>query len=197
MTVPPCDHCGQLWAHRFDGPPAKRNIGTVIALAVLGGLAVQIPFIVLAAYVYAGLTTHMMMVTQGGIPAGSLRPRLQACELFSKWERTHDPNLLNRAAADARSPRVQWQLEPRFRADLVGLRNSIRRETYVHSPATISHYEHAVQDYCNYVASGLKSRDPARFRRNAAKARSAAALLRRPSTTTRRSTANDAGSSHH
>src|SRR5215472_17293814 len=101
--------------HRFDGPPAKRNIGKVIAMAVLGGLAAQIPFIVVTAYVYAGLTTHMMVVTQGGNRAGSLMPRLRACELFYKWERTHDPNLLNRAVADARISRVPWQSKLPFR----------------------------------------------------------------------------------
>jgi len=49
MTVPPCDHCGQPWAHRFEGAPVKRNIRKVIVLAVLGGLAAQIPFLVFAA----------------------------------------------------------------------------------------------------------------------------------------------------
>ena len=154
--------------HRFDGPPAKRNIGKVIALAVLGGLAAQIPFIVVTAYVYAGLTTHMMVVAQGGNRAGSLMPRLRACELFYKWERTHDPNLLNRAVADARISRVPWQSKLPFRTSLGGLRRWTQAATSAHSPATIDHYEHAVQDDCNYVASGLNW-DRAKFRRDAAK----------------------------
>jgi hypothetical protein len=57
MTVPPCDHRGQLWAHGFGGPPPKRGVGKVIVLAVLGGVAAQILFIVVAAYVYAGLSS--------------------------------------------------------------------------------------------------------------------------------------------
>jgi hypothetical protein len=57
MTVPPCDHRGQLWARGFGGPPPKRGVGKVIVLAVLGGVAAQILFIVVAAYVYAGLSS--------------------------------------------------------------------------------------------------------------------------------------------
>lgn len=92
MTVPPCDHCGQPWAHRVDGTPVKRGTGKAIVLAILGGVAAQILFIVAVALVLAGLTRPPNTI--GGIPhrsvairhlpAGSLRPRLQACELFDK-----------------------------------------------------------------------------------------------------------------
>ena len=153
MTVPPCDHCGQPWAHRFEGAPVKRNIRKVIVLAVLGGLAAQIPFIVFAAYVYVGLTRPIMMASSGGaIPAGPLRPALQACTLFDRWEATagSNTNLLNRAVADAHSPRVPFarQLKTRLKADLGGLRSEIRQASYTHSRMKTVSYEQAIQAEC-------------------------------------------------
>jgi len=134
----------------------KRNIRKVIVLAVLGGLAAQIPFMVFAAYVFVGLTRPIMMASSGGaIPAGSLRPRLQACELFSKWERTHDPNLLNRAVADAHSPRVPWPSKLPLRTYLGGLRSWTQNATSAHSPTAIG-LEHAVQAECAPVIADYR-----------------------------------------
>jgi len=149
MTVPPCDHCGQPWAHGFDGPPVKRAVGKVIVLAVLGGVAAQILVMVLAAYVYAGLSRHSSTVISLGLPAGPLRPALQACALFDRWEATAGSNnLLNRAVADAHSRRVPWQLKTRLRTDLGGLRSGIREATYAHSVTTTVNYEYAIQADC-------------------------------------------------
>jgi hypothetical protein len=147
MTVPPCEHCGQPWAHGFGDPPVRRGVGKVIVLAVLGGIAAYLLLIVAAAYLFAGLTRPTGTVIFRHVVAGPLRPRLQACELFYKWEGTHDPNVLNRAVADAHSPRVPLQSQLRLRTDLGGLRSSTRNATYAHSPTTIS-FEHAVQADC-------------------------------------------------
>ncbi len=93
----------------------------VVALAVSGGVAVQVLFVV----------------------AGPVQPRAKACELFYAWEKTHNPSLLNRAVADAGSSRVPWKFKRHFRTDLNGLRSWTRQGA--HSPRAIS-FEHAVQD---------------------------------------------------
>ena len=95
-------------------------------------------------------------------PAGPVQPRVQACELFYAWEKTHKPSLLDRAVADAYSSRVPWPFAPRFRADLSGLRNSTRKSA--HSPAAIS-FEHAVQDNCKQIKADLTWRHRPAFRR--------------------------------
>jgi hypothetical protein len=149
--MPPCDHCRQPWAHGLDGPPVKRDVGKVIVLAVLGGVAAQILFIVLAAYVYVGLSRQSSTVlTYARLPAGPLRPAFQACALFDRWEATTgaNTNLLNRAVADAHSPRVPRQSKLHLRTDLSGLRNGIREATYAHSLTTAVNYEHAVRADC-------------------------------------------------
>jgi hypothetical protein len=102
---------------------------------------------------------------------------VQACELFYAWEKTHNPSLLNRAVADAYSSRVPWQVAPRFRTDLSGLRNSTRKSA--HSPTAIS-FEHAVQDTCKQIKADLNWRHRPAFRR-------AVAQFSRPSAATGRS----------
>src|SRR5262250_930867 len=138
MTVPPCDHCGQPWAHSFGRPAAKQNLRKVIVLAVLGGLGAQLPLLVFAAFIYAGLT-RPDMVTIGRIismpPAGPLVPMSQACRLFDRWQRNpRNPSLLDQALADAYSPRVPEKFSSRLRGELDGLRNWNRVATSLHSP---------------------------------------------------------------
>jgi len=160
MTVPPCDHCRQPWAHGLDGPPVKRGTGKVIVLAILGGVAAQILFIVAAALVLAWLTPPTIIggiphsaVAMRPLPTGSLRPRLQACELFHKWQRTHDASLLKQAVVDAQSPRVPlspafpWPTKAQFRTDFSGLLRSTQGARFARSRMAIS-FEHRVQADC-------------------------------------------------
>ena len=151
MTMPPCDHCGRPWAHGFDGPPVKRDVGKVIVIAVLGGVVAQIMFIVLAGYVYVSLSHQSSTaIISAGPPPGPTRPVLQACTLFDRWEAKagSSTNLLNQAVADAYSPRVPWRLKRRLTNDLSGLRSGIREATYAHSRMTTASYEHAIQADC-------------------------------------------------
>jgi hypothetical protein len=86
---------------------ASSGDGRVVALAVAGGIAIQIPFVVAAlAFAARLMRPSFSTVTIKPAPAGPLRPRVQACELFYAWERTYNPSLLNQAVADARSRRV-------------------------------------------------------------------------------------------
>jgi hypothetical protein len=186
MAMPPAAQtprcrCGEPWeAHQLRCPrPKHQGVGRVIALAVAGGVVLQLLFVV--ALVFAvGL---MRPSTSPAVfrvllpPAGPVQPRVQACELFYAWEKTHKPSLLDRAVADAYSSRVPWPFAPRFRADLSGLRNSTRKSA--HSPAAIS-FEHAVQDNCKQIKADLTWRHRPAFRR-------AVAQFSRPSTATGRS----------
>jgi len=148
----------------------------VIALAVAGGIALQVLFIV-ALVVVSGLM-HPPPARFSTVPlAGPVQPRVQACELFYAWGKTHNASLLNRAVADAYSSRVPWQFAPRFRTDLSGLRNSTRKSA--HSPTAIS-FEHAVQDNCKQIKADLNWRHRPAFRK-------AVAQFSRPGTATGRS----------
>jgi len=126
--------CGQPWeAHERRCPrPKHQGVGRVVALAVAGGIALQILFVVMLLFA-AGLTSSRISTAAISPPtAGPVQPRVQACELFYAWEKTHNPSLLDRAVADAYSSRVRWQFAPRFKADLSGLRKSTRKSA--HSP---------------------------------------------------------------
>jgi hypothetical protein len=179
VQTPRCP-CGQPWeAHELRCPrPKHQGVGRVIALAVAGGLVLQVLFV--SALVFAaGLTSprRFSPAVLHVLPAGPVQPRVQACELFYAWEKTHNPSLLNRAVADAYSSRVPWQVAPRFRTDLSGLRNSTRKSA--HSPTAIS-FEHAVQDTCKQIKADLNWRHRPAFRR-------AVAQFSRPSAATGRS----------
>ena len=155
-----CD-CGHPWeVHELRCPgPKHRGAGRVVALALAGGVAVQVLFV--AAVFAAGVISPPPLTLGGPVlyHAGPVQPRVQACELFYAWEKTHNPGLLNRAVDDAHSWRVPWQFKPRFRTDLTGLRNSTRRSA--HSPKAIS-FEHAVQSEC-HAARGMNPRFRAKF----------------------------------
>src|SRR5262249_68219 len=150
-----------------------------VALAVAGGIILQILFLVVAALVVVDLTRPSISIA--GItraPAGPVQPRVQACELFYAWEKTHNPSLLNRAVADAHSSRVPWQFKPRFISVFSGLRSWTRKGA--HSPRAIS-FEHAVQGVCKQqVTADLNLRHRPAFRR-------AIAQFSRPSTANVRS----------
>jgi len=152
----------------------------VVALAVSGGVAVQVLFVVAIVFA-AGLINSPRTVTMGPPPryvvAGPVQPRVQACELFYAWEKTHNPSLLNRAVADAGSSRVPWKFKRHFRTDLNGLRSWTRQGA--HSPRAIS-FEHAVQDNCKLIRADLNWRHRPAFRR-------AIAQFSRPSTANGRS----------
>jgi hypothetical protein len=173
--------CGQPWdAHELRCPRQKhQGVGRVVALAVAGGVALQILFLVVAALFVAGLTrpsTSLAGMTRAS--AGPVQPRVQACELFYAWEKTHNPSLLNRAVADAHSSRVPWQFKPGFISVLSGLRRWTREG--VHTPRAIS-FEHAVQGVCKkQVTADLNWRHRPAFRR-------AIAQFSRPSTANVRS----------
>jgi hypothetical protein len=68
--------------------------------------------------------------------------------------------VLDRVVADAHSSRVPWQSKVRFRTDLGGLVSSVREERYPNSPATTSHYAHAVQADCAPIMAGYHVRPP-------------------------------------
>src|SRR5215813_13507789 len=145
----PCA-CGQPWeAHELRCQRQKRQgVGRVVALAVAGGVAVQVLFVVAIVFAAGLISPPLRSIGLPGhryVVAGPVQPRVQACELFYAWEKTHNPSLLNRAVADAHSSRVPWQVKPRFISVLSGL----RRWTWegAHSPRAIS-FEHAVQVVC-------------------------------------------------
>jgi len=151
----------------------------VVALAVAGGIALQILFVVMLVFA-AGLTSSRIISTAAISPptAGPVQPRVQACELFYAWEKTHNPALLNQAVADAHSSRVPWQFKPRFISVFSGLRSWTREGA--HSPRAIS-FEHAVQGVCKQqVTADLNLRHRPAFRR-------AIAQFSRPSTANVRS----------
>jgi hypothetical protein len=150
-AAPPswCPSCGQPWeTHWRCPPPQKRGIGKLNVLALPVGAVLLLESLLLAAYLHWALVRPQSTVVPRDQPAGSLRPRLQARELFYRWEGTHQTNFLNRAVADAHSPRVPWQSKVRLRTDLSGLLSSVREERYLNSPTTTSHYAHAVQADC-------------------------------------------------
>ena len=88
--------CSQPWeAHELRCPrPKHQRVGRAIALAVAGGFVLQLLFVV--ALVFA--TGLMRPSTIGAVrhfhslPAGPVQPRVQACELFYAWEKTHKPS---------------------------------------------------------------------------------------------------------
>jgi hypothetical protein len=147
-----CD-CGQPWgAHQLRCPrPKHRGVGKVIALAVAGGVALQVLFI-FGVFIAAG-PTRPPTIQRFSIahPSGPVQPRIRACEEFYAWKRTRNPNLLNDAVADAHGSRVPSRFAPQFRADLTGLRDSARKNA--HSPAAMS-FEHAVQHHCKLLRGG-------------------------------------------
>src|SRR5215475_1669452 len=105
MTSPlsaPCA-CGQPWeTHHLRCPRQKhRGRGKVIALALAGGIALQLLF-VLAVLDFGGLLRPITTadVLHAAL-AGPTQPRVPACEEFYAWKRTHRPTLLNHAVADA------------------------------------------------------------------------------------------------
>jgi len=105
---------------------------------------------------------------------------VRACEEFYAWQGTHNPTLLNQAVADAYGWRVPWQFAPHFRADLTGLRDSVRKSA--HSRAAIR-FEHAVQHHCKLLTGGTP--------RSQARVRSAVAQFSRAGTATGRSAGQD------
>lgn len=164
LSSTPCA-CGQPWEeHELRCPRRKRQgVGRVVALAVTGGVAVQVLFVI--AIVFAvGLISPPMMTMQvpHHVVAGPVQPRVQACELFYAWEKTQNPSLLNRAVADAGSSRVPWQFKRHFRTDLTGLRSWTREGA--HSPTAVG-FERAVQDNCKLIRADLHWRHRPAFRR--------------------------------
>jgi hypothetical protein len=151
MTMPPCEHCGQPWAHGSEGASVRRNRGRVVALAAIGGV-VQALIIVLVAFIVLGFSSRpsTVEVIQNPLPPGPLRPQLQACTLFTQWAARADASttLLNRAVADASSPRVPWPWRARLRADLSGLQAEVRQGAFVHSRPMTDSYALAVQADC-------------------------------------------------
>jgi hypothetical protein len=124
----------------------------VIALAVAGGLVLQVLFVVALAVVVAGLTRPQHHPLRIAIAtAGPVQPRVRARELFYAWKKTQKPSLLNEAVADAHSSRIPWQFAPRFRTDMTGLRDSVRESA--HSRTAIS-FEDAVQNDCKLLMGG-------------------------------------------
>jgi len=161
-AVPPswCPSCGQPWeTHwRCPPPPRKRETGKLIVLAFLVGVVLVFESLLLAAYLSGALMRPDMVTRIGSIrlqPAGPLRPMLQSCELFHRWERTHHPSLLNRAVSDAHSPRVPQQYKLRLRTDLGGLRSWTREAHSAHSPTTVN-YEHAIEAVCAPLVSDYR-----------------------------------------
>ncbi len=172
--------CGQPWeAHELRCPRQKRRgVGRVIALAIAGGVAAQVLFVVAIVFA-AGLLSRPPTI--GGpflYHAGPVRPAVQACELFYAWEKTHNPSLLNRAADDAHSWRVPWHFKPRFISVFNGLHRWARKGA--NSPMAIS-FEHAVQVVCDQqVRANLTSRDRPAFQTTIAR-------FSQPSTANKRS----------
>src|SRR5262245_66272782 len=97
-----CD-CGQPWeAHELRCPrPKHRRVGRVIALAVTGGLVLQVLFVAALAVVTAGSRAQTFRPAVLHVPpTGPTQPRIRACEEFYAWQGTHNPTLLNHAVAD-------------------------------------------------------------------------------------------------
>jgi hypothetical protein len=90
--------CGQPWeAHELRCPrPKDRGTGRVIALAVAGGVVLQVLFVV-ALFGVAGQRSPAIITGLSRVPptAGPLQPRVHACELFYAWKKTHNLSLLN------------------------------------------------------------------------------------------------------
>jgi hypothetical protein len=203
VQTPPCERCGLpiVEAHYPDGRcprPPRRSLRRRVTLGV-GGLAGLITFAV-AAIVLAGLLRPPVVIPTPRLPnslqnveVGAARPGLQACELFYKWEVTHDTNLLSRAIADARSLRVPWQSNVRVITDLKRLRIWIREEgsasspgqpvrqnlkhPWSSSPVGRNYYEYAIQRDCNKYGAGLTLPYWSEFRKDAARESKAAAHL--------------------
>ena len=171
--------CGQPWeAHELRCPrPKHQAVARVIALAVAGGIALQVLF-VFALFGAVGLMHPVERFTVVPLPpAGPVQPALQACMMFYRWEGTHNTKFLNQAVADAHSHRVPWQFRRRFSTELSRLRSSTEA-VYAHSSRT-TYYEHAIADDCYQATAGLNSRDRPKFRK-------AFVRLSRPSTTSGR-----------
>lgn len=152
---------------------------------VLGGLAGLIAFVV-AAVVLAGFFRPAIVISHSivAMPASPLRPKVQACELFYRWEVTHQTNLLNLAVADARSSRGPWQSKVHLVTEFSGLRSWIRWAAEKHAYSSwapnipgesLVNREHAIQGDCIKIGAGLNSRDRSEFQRDAAIGRKAAA----------------------
>jgi hypothetical protein len=156
--------CGQPWeAHELRCPrPKDRRTGRVIALAVAGGLALQVLFIVALFGAFQSRPTVITGLSRVPSVAGPIQPRVHACELFYAWKKTHNLGLLNQAVADAYSSRVPRQVAPRVRAHLSGLRDSALKSA--HSPTAIS-LERAVQHDCDQITHSMSWRDWPKFRR--------------------------------
>jgi hypothetical protein len=146
----------------------------VIALAVAGGVVLQVLFVV-ALFGVAGQRSPAIITGLSRVPptAGPLQPRVHACELFYAWKKTHNLSLLNQAVADAYSSRVPREVAPRVRADLSGLRDSSL--TSAHSP-TATRFDHAVQHDCDQITHGMSWRDWPKFRRAVADLRRSGAM---------------------
>lgn len=153
--------CGQPWeAHELRCPRQKRRgVGKVVALAVASGVAAQVLFVAAVVSALGLISSHRETIgrpIRHIVVTGPVQPRVQACELFYGWEMTHNPSLLKRAVADARSPRVPLQVKPLFRAFFSGLLRSTRDGA--HSSKAFS-YEHAVQWVCQrQIRAGVGSR---------------------------------------
>ncbi len=171
--------CGEPWDAHGCPLPRHRSVWQVAAMSgVVGLILTVLTALALAGYLRPGEVSTSGF-TAGHRLAGPLRPRLQACMMFYRWEGTHNTNFLNQAVADAHSPRVPGQSKLLFMTDMSGLRSSTREANFAHSSTTIS-YEHAIQADCNLLTAGLNPRDRPKFRR-------AFVRLSRPSTTTGRS----------
>ena len=149
--------CGQPWeAHQLRCPRPKRpRVGGIIALAIAGGVVLQVLFVLALAVVVAGVTRPTTILALNHplrrATSGPTQPRVRACEEFYALKRTHNPNLLNHAVTDSHGSRVPSRFAPRFRADLTGLRDSAR--VSAHSPAAIGS-ERAVQHHCKLLIGG-------------------------------------------
>jgi hypothetical protein len=95
--------CGQPWeAHELRCPrPKHRGVGRVIALAVAGGVVLQVVFVVALVFA-AGLTSPGPRFSPAVFrvaPAGPMQPRVRACEEFYAWQ-----GLTTRSCSTRRSP---------------------------------------------------------------------------------------------
>jgi hypothetical protein len=155
--------CGQPWeAHELRCPrPKDRRTGRVIALAVAGGLALQVLFIVALFGAFQSRPTVITGLSRVPSVAGPIQPRVHACELFYAWKKTHKLSLLNQAVADVYSSRVPRHFARRVRTDLSGLRDSALKSA--HSPTAVS-FDRAVQHDCNQITHGMSWREWPKFR---------------------------------
>lgn len=158
--------CGRPWEeHQLRCPrPERQGAGRVVALAVSGGVAVQVLFIVAIVFAAGLISPPPRSIGWPGpqyAVAGPVQPRVQACELFYAWEKTRHRGLLTRAVADAGSSRVPWKFKQHFRTDLNGLRRWTREGA--RSSRAIG-FEHAVQDNCKRIRADLTWRHRPAFR---------------------------------